>query len=177
MGIFDSLRKKKVVKADEDLQTSQAAAVSSARKTKDDDEKKEAAAPKAKAEPKKKAAAKSAKPKKTDEAVAAEPELKKASTVGSLEAYRWLKRPHISEKAAVLTELDAYVFDVPMQAEKIAIRRAVEALYKVNVLKVRIIRHAGKPVNRGRHHAKRADWKKAIVTLKKGQKLDLYEGV
>jgi len=91
--------------------------------------------------------------------------------------FRLLRRPHVSEKAARLTEHGTYVFDVPVSAEKISIKKAVEALYNVKVTGIRIIRHAGKPVHRGRRPSERKEWKKALVTLKEGQKIDLYEGV
>lgn len=96
---------------------------------------------------------------------------------GDVLSFRLLRRPHVSEKAAHLTEQGTYVFDVPVDAEKISIKKAVESLYKVKVVKVRSIRHAGKPVYRGRSVGARKTWKKALVTLKKGQKIDLYEGV
>ena len=91
--------------------------------------------------------------------------------------FRLLRRPHVSEKAARLTEHGTYVFDVPISAEKISIKKAVEGLYNVKVMAVRTIRHAGKPVFRGRRASARSSWKKALVTLKKGDRIDLYEGV
>ena len=88
-----------------------------------------------------------------------------------------LVRPHVSEKAAIASDRGTYVFDVPMSAEKVSIKKAVEALYGVKVLSVRTIRHAGKPVYRGKRVSARNAWKKAIVALKPGQKIDLYQGV
>jgi large subunit ribosomal protein L23 len=88
-----------------------------------------------------------------------------------------LARPRVSEKAARLGALNTYVFEVPVEAEKIAIKRAVEATYGVKVAAVRTIRGLGKPVRRGRRPSARQDWKKALVTLVSGQKLDLYAGV
>lgn len=88
-----------------------------------------------------------------------------------------LRMPHVSEKAARLADKGTYVFRVPMHAEKIAIRKAVEALYGVKVESVRTVSILGKPTRRGHRPSKRSDLKKALVTLKKGQKLDLYEGV
>jgi large subunit ribosomal protein L23 len=99
------------------------------------------------------------------------------ATSGNAQSYRWLKRPHVSEKAAILTEQNAYVFDVPVSAEKIVVKKAVEALYKVKVIKVRTLRGPGKLMRRGRKYGRRNAWKKAIVTLKPGQKIELYEGV
>jgi len=103
--------------------------------------------------------------------------IKADATSGNEHSYRWLWRPHVSEKAAHLTEHNAYVFDVPVAAEKIAVKQAVEALYKVKVTKVRTLRGPGKMVRRGRKSGRRRNWKKAIVTLKAGQKIELYEGV
>ncbi|HEU0051149.1 MAG TPA: 50S ribosomal protein L23 [Patescibacteria group bacterium] len=97
--------------------------------------------------------------------------------LGNELSFRLLRRPHVSERAARQTERNVYVFDVPVSAEKISIRKAVESLYKVNVIGVRTIRHAGKPVYRGRRPGVRNAWKKALVTLAPGQKIDLYEGV
>ncbi len=88
-----------------------------------------------------------------------------------------LRMPHVSEKAARLADKGTYVFRVPMDAEKVSIRKAVEALYGVKVESVRTVSTLGKPTRRGAHPSKRSDLKKALVTLKKGQKLDLYEGV
>lgn len=89
---------------------------------------------------------------------------------------RLLIKPHVSEKAAS-SEKGVYVFDVPRYANKVEIRKAVEALYKVKVESVRTLRGIGKVLKRGRIEGRRADWKKAIVALKKGQIIDLYEGV
>ena len=88
-----------------------------------------------------------------------------------------LRMPHVSEKAARLADAGTYVFRVPMSAEKIAVRKAVESLYNVKVASVRIVSLPGKPIRRGKRVSFRADLKKALVTLAKGQKLDLYEGV
>ncbi|QQR61366.1 50S ribosomal protein L23 [Candidatus Uhrbacteria bacterium] len=92
-------------------------------------------------------------------------------------AIRLLTKPHVSEKAARLADTGTYVFDVPMSAEKVSIRKAVESLYNVHVEGVRIIRVAGKPMRRGKRVSFRRDVKKALVTLKKGETLSLYEGV
>ncbi|MSR85286.1 50S ribosomal protein L23 [Candidatus Uhrbacteria bacterium] len=92
-------------------------------------------------------------------------------------AYRLLTKPHVSEKVGALAEAGTYVFQVPPAAEKIAIKKAVEALYHVHVAQVRTARYAGKPIYRGRRPGSRKGWKKAFVTLKKGEKIELYEGV
>lgn len=88
-----------------------------------------------------------------------------------------LVKPHVSEKAARLADTGVYVFDVPVDANKVEIRKAVEAQYSVNVIGVRTIRGIGKPVRRGKSFGRRNRWKKALVELKKGQTLNLVEGV
>lgn len=92
-------------------------------------------------------------------------------------AYQTLSAPHVSEKAARMAEKNVYVFQVPVSAEKVAIKKSVEAKFNVKVVGVRTIKVAGKPVRRGRRVTARKDWKKAIVTLAAGQKIDMYEGV
>lgn len=122
----------------------------------------------------KKAPAKKATDKKKTEVVKAEA----PKTLASLNAPHVLTSPHVSEKAARLAaNSNTYVFDVPLHAGKVEVRKAVEAIYGVNVLRVNISRGKGKVVRRGRTTGVRSDWKKAHVTLKTGQKLDLYEGV
>ncbi len=133
-------------------------------------------APKAKkAAPKAKAVKKEAKKEETATEVNAP--AAQAKLVTNAYASSFLVQPHVSEKAAILMERGVYTFDVPVNAEKIAVRKAVEALYNVKVTDVRMIRHAGKPVFRGHRPSSRNTWKKALVTLAKGQKLDLYQGV
>lgn len=123
--------------------------------------------------------AKKAAPKKaakTSEEVSA-PAAQANATVNPF-ASAFLVRPHVSEKAAVLVEKRRqYTFDVPVSAEKIAIKKAVEALYGVKVTGISTVRHAGKPVYRGKRVSARNTWKKAVVTLAKGQNIDLYQGV
>jgi len=113
-----------------------------------------------------------AKKEKVEEKVGAMASAKVAPSVSRL-----LIRPKVSEKAARLAEAGTYIFEVPLDAEKVSISKAVEAIYKVKVIGVQIARHAGKPVYRGRIPGRRQAWKKAMVTLAKGQTLSLYEGV
>lgn len=116
------------------------------------------------------------KPARKEEAVSKETVVGKVS--GGLDlADRLLLKPHVSEKAARLADKGIYVFDVRLDAEKVAVRKAVESLYNVKVEKVRIVRGIGKPIRRGRAMSRRANWKKALVEVKKGQTIDLYEGV
>jgi large subunit ribosomal protein L23 len=88
-----------------------------------------------------------------------------------------LLSPRVSEKAAMLASKGTYVFNVAIDANKIDIRKAVEAIYSVKVSDVRTVRGEGKIARRGRTAGRRNRWKKALVTLVKGQSLNLYEGV
>jgi large subunit ribosomal protein L23 len=88
-----------------------------------------------------------------------------------------LMKPHVSEKAATLTERGIYVFDVSLNANKVEIRKAVEAIYHVHVISVRTQRGIGKVMKRGKITGRRSAWKKALVELKHGETLALIEGV
>lgn len=97
-----------------------------------------------------------------------------------LSSYQTLIRPVVSEKSTVLGEQGKYVFEVASAANKVQIRRAVEEVFaskKVSVEAVNIVRVPGKMKRLGRHVGMSRAWKKAIVTLKAGQRLDLFEGV
>lgn len=124
----------------------------------------------------KKAAAKSATPKKADAVEGAAVK----TDVGALakpHAFTLL-RPHVSEKAARAADSGIYIFDVPVTANKVEIAKAVAAQYRVEVAKVRTIRGIGKLVHRAAGRTGRRNrWKKALVELKKGQTLNLVEGV
>ena len=69
-----------------------------------------------------------------------------------------------------------YVFEVDRDANKIEIQSAIERLFKVKVLQVRTSNILGKMKRLGRRYGKRADWKKAVVTLKEGDRIDFFEG-
>ncbi len=80
-------------------------------------------------------------------------------------------RPLITEKDNKIS------FIVHPKANKVEIRKAVEKLLEVKVRKVNIMNKAGKKKRLGRFEGERSDWKKAIVSLKEGEKLELFEGV
>jgi large subunit ribosomal protein L23 len=92
-------------------------------------------------------------------------------------AYRVLVKPLITEKAANLASLNQYAFVVSASANKIDVAKAVFEVYGVKPEKVNIIKVKGKVVNRGRVTGKRKDFKKALVSLKKGDSISIYEGV
>jgi large subunit ribosomal protein L23 len=88
-----------------------------------------------------------------------------------------LRQGIITEKTVKLQEQNKYTFKVALRANKIEVRRAVETLFDVQVVKVNIMRMPGKPkMIRRRGSAPRPvtprEWKKAIVTLKEGQTID-----
>ena len=85
-------------------------------------------------------------------------------------------RPKISEKAMFLADRGQYVFEVPMTTNKIEIKKAVEAEFKVSVTGVTIIITKGKEKRFRQIVGRQKDAKKAIVTLKKGQTIALFEG-
>ncbi|MCB2200116.1 50S ribosomal protein L23 [bacterium] len=84
----------------------------------------------------------------------------------------------MTEKVVRMTELqNTYAFEVPLSANKVEIRRAVETIFEVKVDDVRTIRVRGKLKRMGRYLGRRAATKKAMVTLKEGHKLELFENV
>ena len=89
-----------------------------------------------------------------------------------------LIRPLLTEKVTHLKETQNKVcFLVQPGANKIQIKRAAEAVLKVKVDKVHIINTSGKTKRLGRFEGRKSDLKKAILTLKQGEKLELFEGV
>jgi large subunit ribosomal protein L23 len=93
-------------------------------------------------------------------------------------SYDVLQGPMLTEKGTLLKETDNKVlFKVARSANKIEIRKAVEEIFKVKVARVATINYLGKKKRMGKYIGKRPDWKKAIITLKKGEKLDFVEGV
>lgn len=84
----------------------------------------------------------------------------------------------ISEKGTVLRdEQNRYVFKVHVQANKIEIKKAIETAFTVKVLDVKTINMKGKSKRLGRYEGKRSNWKKALVKLKKGDSIDIFENI
>ncbi len=87
--------------------------------------------------------------------------------------YQVLLAPHISEKSAMDAEMRGrHTFKVATDASKLEIRKAVEALFDVNVRSVQVVNVNGKKKRFGQVDGKRSDWKKAIVKLAEGQDID-----
>jgi large subunit ribosomal protein L23 len=87
-------------------------------------------------------------------------------------------RPVVTERSTTLADdFDAFTFIVADDANKIEIRSAVEQLFDVKVRSVRTMRYRGKARRVGRSMGKRAGFKKAIVKLAEGERIDVYEGI
>ncbi len=92
--------------------------------------------------------------------------------------YNIIKRPLITEKTSIQKEdYNQITFEVDRGANRVEIKQAVESIFNVNVASVRTIQVKGKTKRRGRVVGKRKDWKKAVVRLMPGQRIDFFEGV
>lgn len=92
--------------------------------------------------------------------------------------YDVLIAPMLTEKGTTLKEKDNKVlFKVARDANKIEIKKAVEDIFKVKVECVATMNYKGKKKRYGKFEGRRPNWKKAVVTLRKGEKLDFIEGV
>jgi large subunit ribosomal protein L23 len=92
--------------------------------------------------------------------------------------YNIVKRPLVTEKTNIQKEVGNQVtFEVDSNANRIEIKRAIEQIFNVKVVKTRTVNVKGKVKRRGRILGKRKDWKKAIVTLMPGERIDFFEGV
>jgi len=93
--------------------------------------------------------------------------------------YEVLRRPLITEKSTVLQAQNKYVFEIADGANKPMIKQAVEKAFKVTVTGVNVITMRGeiKRVGRSRRQVQTTPWKKAIVTLQAGDKIEFFEGV
>ncbi len=92
--------------------------------------------------------------------------------------YRIIRRPVVTEKGSDLKDANnQLVFEVDAKANKPEIKKAVEKIFKVTVTTVRTQNRLGKRKRLGRFMGRRKNWKKAIVTLKEGDRVDFFEGV
>ncbi|MEA2113716.1 MAG: 50S ribosomal protein L23 [Patescibacteria group bacterium] len=94
--------------------------------------------------------------------------------------YDIIREPHITEKASYLAEQNKYIFKVKPKANKTEIKKAVEALYETKVERVNITRAAAKKRRMGKTEGWRGGlkkgFKKAIITLKEGEKIEIISG-
>ena len=88
-----------------------------------------------------------------------------------------IRHPIVTEKATILSEQNKTVFQVHKNANKVSIKKNIEKIFKVNVIKVNIINTKPKiKIKQGKISTK-SGYKKAIITLKKGQSIDLTTGI
>ncbi|MCD4705588.1 50S ribosomal protein L23 [bacterium] len=92
-------------------------------------------------------------------------------------AYRILVKPLITEKVTDLAVFSQYAFEVSIKANKIDIKKAIQEVYGVSPIAVNVINMRGKKVRSGKVSGMTKRWKKAIITLKKGEKIEVYKGV
>jgi large subunit ribosomal protein L23 len=98
-----------------------------------------------------------------------------ANQVNALE---FVVRPMITEKATELGGSNKYVFEVRRDANKAQIKEAVQKGFDVKVIAVNVMNMKGKPQRvRGNRIKHRPDWKKAVVTLAAGDKIELFQGI
>jgi len=91
--------------------------------------------------------------------------------------YEVLRRPLITEKNTVLQAQNKYAFEVAKEANKHQIKQAVEKTFSVKVTAVNVMRVPGKTQRVGKRQVLSPSWKKATVTIKSGDKIELFEGV
>lgn len=90
--------------------------------------------------------------------------------------YEVIRRPIVSEKSTALAEVaGCYAFEVAVKANKQEIKDAVQKLFQVEVSRVRTMIVHGKVKRVGRFETKRANWKKALVTVAEGQKIEFFQ--
>jgi len=91
--------------------------------------------------------------------------------------YDIIRRPVITEKTSIQKEVsNQFTFEVDRMANRVEIKKAVEGIFNVKVAGVRTMQVKGKTKRRGWIVGKRRDWKKAIVTLIPGERIDFFEG-
>ncbi len=95
----------------------------------------------------------------------------------TLHVFQVLRRPLITEKSTILQEgQNKYAFEVDPRANKAQVKAAVERSFSVSVLDVNVVMVKGKRKRFGRRMTSRPSWKKALVSLKAGDKIQIFEG-
>jgi len=95
----------------------------------------------------------------------------------TMDLYDVIKAPRITEKGTRLKEKNnVLTFEVRIDANKVQVRKAIEGIFKVKVADVSTVKIAGKKKRMGQRLGRRSDWKKAYVTLKPGEKIEMFEG-
>lgn len=88
-----------------------------------------------------------------------------------------IKKPIVTEKTTRLMELNKYCFMVDRRANKLQIKEAIEEIFKVKVKDINTMRILGKMKRMGKYEGRRPSWKKAVVTLEPGSRIEFFEGV
>lgn len=94
-----------------------------------------------------------------------------------LHYYDVLLRPIITERSTLLQEQSRYSFEVAREANKAQIKDAVQRIFKVDVTAVNVIQMPSKTKRVGRRQVQTQPWKKAVVSVKAGQRIEMFEGV
>ena len=94
-----------------------------------------------------------------------------------MDARQLIKRPVITEKTTKLMEENKYCFMVDPKANKTQIKQAIETIFNVKVEAVNTTNILGKMKRMGKYMGRRPNWKRAIVTLQKGSRIEFFEGV
>lgn len=95
----------------------------------------------------------------------------------AIEGYRQLIRPLVTEKGTMQQANGMYSFVVSPDANKIQIANAIRAIYGVTPISVNVMNMSGKWIRYGRHIGRRKHWRKANVTLKEGESINVFQGV
>ena len=88
-----------------------------------------------------------------------------------------IRRPVVTEKSMAGSRDGRYTFEVDLRANKVEIRNAVEEIWSVRVARVNTMIMPGKSRRVGRSQGRRPDWKKAVVTLQEGQRIEFFDGL
>jgi large subunit ribosomal protein L23 len=95
-----------------------------------------------------------------------------------MDVYQVIKRPLVTEKGTKQKkQANQLAFEVDRRANKIVVRNAIETIFKVKVVSVRVMNVKGKERRVGRNVGRKADWKKAIVRLAPGENIEFLEGM
>jgi len=101
----------------------------------------------------------------------------KAKKESTGNAYRVIMKPLITEKGSYLGINNQYLFEVAPKTNKTEVKKAIYKVYGVTPIKINIMNIAGKSIRYGRTEGSTKHWKKAVVTLPQGQKIDIQEGL
>lgn len=90
---------------------------------------------------------------------------------------RTLLAPLVTEKSAHLADQGVYAFLVPIQANRVTVGQAFREMYKITPVKINIIRVHGKEHRFGQVTSRQSDWKKALISVPKGTRIDIFEKI